>query len=346
VNEPVRDKRRVLVTGATGFLGHHLVQQLVETGHEVVALCRDPESEAARRLPAAVERARGDVLDATAVEAAARGCTVLMHCAGKVSRDPKDALELDAVHVQGTRIALDAARRAQVRRCVYASTSGVVSVTHDPDHIGREDDEPPVELCARLPYYRSKLYAEQEALARNTAELEVVVVNPSLLLGPGDLHGSSTEDVRRALEHRALVVPAGGVAFVDARDAAHGMLLAMQDGKPGRRYLLNACNCSTRTFFDRIARVGEVPGPVAALPDHDAVRKLSRWLVRRATALIGEDDGLPDEHSVDLSQHYWYVDASRAESELGWRARDPMVTLADTIADLRARGLVMMRAPQ
>jgi dihydroflavonol-4-reductase len=279
------------------------------------------------------------------VEAAARGCDVIMHCAGMVSRDPEDALLLHDLHVRGTQVTLGAAKKAGVRRCVYLSSSGVVSVSLDEDHIGTEDDEPPTQLLTSWPYYRTKLYGEQEALAMNDDDFEVVVVNPSLLLGPGDLHGSSTEDVRRALEHRMTVVPGGGIAFVDARDAANGMILAMREGKPGRRYLLNACNCTNRTFFDRIARVGEVPGPVMALPNNETARKLSRWAVRRVTEWLGEDESLPDEHTVDLSQHYWYVDASRAENELGWKPRDPMVTLADTISDLRERGIVMMRAP-
>lgn len=340
------EQNRVLVTGATGFLGLHLAARLVEAGHEVVALCRNPDSEAARQLPDAVTRVQGDVLDAESVEKAAKDCSVVMHCAGKVSRDPEDALLMHDVHVRGTQVVLDAAKKAGVKRCVYASTSGVVSVGTDPDHIGAEDDDPPTEVVSRWPYYRTKLFAEQEALSRNDDGFEVVVVNPSLLLGPGDLHGSSTEDVRRALEHRMAITPSGGVAFVDARDAADGMVLAMDKGRPGRRYVLNACNCPTRTFFARIARVAEVDGPIAALPNNDTVRRLSRWVVRRATDILGEDDSLPDEHTVDVAQHFWYVDASRAENELGWKPRDPMQTLADTVEDLRERGIVMMRAPQ
>jgi dihydroflavonol-4-reductase len=338
----VSEKARVLVTGATGFVGHHLVGVLVDSGHEVVALCRDAEGPAARRLPEAAQRVEGDILDPASVERAAAGCAALMHCAGKVSRDPADAGSLHELHVRGTAVVLDAARTAGVRRCVHLSTSGLVSVSNDPDHIGTEDDEAPLSLINRWPYYRSKLYAEQEALSRNGDAFAVVVVNPSLVLGPGDLHGSSTEDVRRALEHRIAVTPAGGVAFVDARDVAQGMLLALERGQGGRRYLLNACNCTTRTFFDRIARVADLKGPLAALPDHEAVRKLTRWAVRRATDWLGRDESVPDEHAVDLAQHYWYVDASRAERELGFSARDPMRTLADTVADLRARGVVMM----
>jgi dihydroflavonol-4-reductase len=338
------EQKRVLVTGATGFLGHHVVADLLEHGYEVVALCRDPESEAARRLPENAERAQGDVLAPESLSAAAKDCDLLVHSAGKVSRDPEDSLLLQSLHVTGTQNALAAAKEAGIKRCVYVSTSGVVSVSTDPDHIGAEDDPPPTEVINRWPYYRSKLYAEHEALSHNTEEFEVVAVNPSLLLGPGDLHGSSTEDVRRALEHRQAVAPAGGVAFVDARDTAAGVRLALEKGEPGRRYVLNACNCTTRTFFDRIARVAEVSGPIVTLPNNDTVRKMSRWLIKRATEIVGEDESLPDEHTVDISQHYWYVDATRAENELGWQPRDPMQTLADTVDDLRGRGLVAMRA--
>jgi dihydroflavonol-4-reductase len=69
------------------------------------------------------------------------------------------------------------------------------------------------------------------------------------------------------------------------------------------------------------------------------------WLSRAAQKWVGEDDAIPDPESIDLAQHYWYVDASKAESELGWTPRDPMRTLADTVEDLRERGLVMMSAP-
>lgn len=339
-------KRRILVTGATGFLGKYVVEQLAARGDRVVALCRDPGSDAAARLPAAAERRVGDVLDPASVRRAADGCDAVIHCAGKVSRRPEDAELLHRLHVDGTRIVLDECKAAGIRRAVVASTSGVVGVGTDAEHIATEDDDAPTEIIDRWPYYRTKHYAEQEALARNVPDFAVVVVNPSLLLGPGDLLGSSTEDVRRALEHRMLVTPAGGIAFVDARDAAAGTILALDRGAPGRRYVLNACNCTTRTFFDRVARVAEVKGPVAALPNTAAVRRLSRWAVRRATELLGEDDNLPDEHTVEMAQHYWYVDASRAETELGWRARDPMQTLADTVVDLRERGLVARRPPR
>src|ERR1700742_3813529 len=97
---------RTLVTGATGFLGRHLVTQLREAGHEVVALCRKDEPSL---VDLGAEGRRGDILDAASVRAAAEACEVLFHCAGKVSRRPEDAEELYRVHVEGTKITLDAA---------------------------------------------------------------------------------------------------------------------------------------------------------------------------------------------------------------------------------------------
>ncbi len=343
---PAKTARKVLLTGATGFLGHHVADALVRRGYQVVALCRDPDAPAARRLPEAVVRLHGDILDADAVGSAALGCEAVIHCAGKVSRDPDDALELTRVNHDGTIAVFAACKKAGVKRAVLASTSGTIAISDDSEHVANEEDERPVEFINRWAYYRSKYYAELSALEMNGPDFEVICVNPSLLLGPGDLHGSSTEDVRRFLEQPMPVAPAGGVSFVDARDAAEGLVLALEKGTAGECYLLTACNCTTRTFLSRVARVGGVSAPVAALPKNPVFKRFSVWAAGKAADLIGEDDAMPDAESVDIAQHYWYCDASKAESELGWRARDPMSTLADTVNDLRERGIVMMSAPE
>jgi len=339
----------ILVTGATGFLGQHVVAALREQGAAVVALVRDLNTASARRVAAmGATLAQGDVLDGASVEAAAGlagGCTAVLHCAGMVSRNGEDATAMTRVNVGAVEITLSACRRAGVRRAVVASTSGTIGVSRVPDCVADETAPAPLEIINRWPYYRSKYYGEQLALAQNDADFEVVVVNPALLLGPGDYQGSSTDDVRRALEQRMPLVPAGGYAFVDARDAALGMILALRVGRPGQRYLLVSCNCPIRTFFSRVARVAGIDGPLFSLPDNEMVERATRWLVRKAHSVLGEDDGLPDAVSLEMAQHYWYVDSTLAENELGWRARDPMVTLADTVADLRERGVVMMRKP-
>jgi dihydroflavonol-4-reductase len=327
---------RYLVTGATGFLGGHLVDHLVAGGHAVVALCRQKEPELEGK---GVFVARGDVLDRESVDRAAIGCDGAFHCAGKVSRDPDDAEELHRLHVTGTRNVLEGCRTRDVGRVVVASTSGTVAVSDDPRRVATEADEAPVALLSRWPYYRSKLYAERAALDANAEGFAVISVNPTLLLGPGDVRGSSTGDVRLFLERRIPAVPAGGISYVDARDAAVAMALAMDKGTPGSRYLVGACNLTLREFFARLARVSGVAAPWMPMPRlPDLARLGARWF-DRALDLVGGGRGL-DPVSVEMAQYFWYLDAGRAERELGWESRDPTATLADTVRDLRDRGVV------
>jgi nucleoside-diphosphate-sugar epimerase len=326
---------RVLVTGATGFLGAHLTAALRANSDEVVALCREAEPELTEQ---GVRVVRGDVLDRASVLAAAKGCEGVYHAAGKVSRKPADAEELYRVHVTGTKNVVSASREAGVRRVVVASTSGTMAVSADPDHVATEEDEAPVTLIQRWPYYRAKLYAERAALEANGDGLEVVCVNPTLLLGPGDLRGSSTDDVRLFLERRIPAVPPGGLSFVDARDAAEAMRLAMARGRAGARYLVGACNLTVRAFFERLSRLTGVRAPWLPMPRSPELARIGAKLFDGS--LLPFLDAGVDPVSAEMAQYYWYLDASLAEKELGWTARDPMETLADTVKDLRARGVV------
>lgn len=345
---------RYLVTGATGFLGRHVVDALLAAGHEVVAFARGAGAGAGVGAGAAgakpvagaregVVARRGDVLDAESVRDAAAGCAGVFHCAGKVSRKPEDAEELHKVHVEGTKTVLEACAAVGVARAVVASTSGTVAVSDDPEHVGVETDDAPIGLVNRWPYYRAKLFAERAALARTTPTFAVVSVNPSLLLGPGDVNGSSTEDVRLFLDRRIPAVPPGGLSFVDARDAAAALLLAMEKGEPGERYLVGACNLTVKDFFGRLERVSGVRAPVLPMPRAPELAKIGARAFERLGARFGLT--LPvDPVSLDMSQFFWYVDSTRAETVLGWQPRDPTETLADTVEDLRARGVVWPEA--
>jgi dihydroflavonol-4-reductase len=327
---------RYLVTGATGFLGSHLLQHLRTQGHDVVALCRGAAEQA---VAGGAEIVQGDVLDGASVRRAAEGCDGAFHCAGKVSRKPEDAEELQRLHVGGTKTTLAACREAGVRRVVVASTSGTVAVSTDPDHIGNENDETPLGVISRWPYYRTKLFAERAALEMNSPDFQVISVNPTLLLGPGDLRGSSTEDVRLFLEKKIPLVPPGGLSYVDARDAAVGLALAMEKGTPGDRYLLAACNLTVREFFARLSRLSGVAAPFLPMPRVPSLARAGAELVDRVARRIGITPSV-DPVSVEMANHFWYVDASHAEHALGWTSRDPIETLADTVRDLRARGVV------
>lgn len=331
-------QRKLWVGGATGFLGNHLVRTLKAAGHEVVAISRSGGS-VVLHDGSSLEVASVDILDEEAVKASAEGCDGAFLCTGKVSRERDDAAELHKLHVTGTRRALRGLAAAGVKRVVYASTSGTIAVGRDPDHAFDERTNAPLDIIARWPYYRTKLYAEKEALEVNDPpEFEVVIVNPTLLLGPGDVRESSTGDVRRFLDRSVPAIPAGGMSFVDVRDVATAMLAALDKGRAGERYLLSAKNLTISAFFERLERMTGVKAPVLRMPKTRALAIGANKLFTKALEAIG---GKPpvDEISVEMAQYYWYCDPAKAERELGFSPRDPGETLRDTVNDLVERGV-------
>ncbi|HVW30216.1 MAG TPA: NAD-dependent epimerase/dehydratase family protein [Polyangiaceae bacterium] len=327
---------RYWVGGATGFLGSHLVERLVAEGHEVVGVARGGGSVAGVPVVAL------DVLDAAAVARTAESVDGAFLATGKVSRDANDAEEMHRANVLGTRSALEGLRRAGVPRVVYASTSGTIAISTEPDILDETADAP-LEHLARWPYYRSKFYAELDALETNgEGGLDVVVVNPSLLLGPGDLRGSSTSDIRRFLDGEVLAAPRGGIAVVDVRDVAVAMIAALERGRSGERYLLNAANLTVPAFLDRLERISGVSAPAAKLPRSRGVAVEATRLFGKMVKAVGGELPMSVE-SVEMAQYYWYCDSGKAMRELGFAPRDLTETLRDTISDLLARGVANPR---
>ena len=319
----------VLVTGATGFLGEHLCRVLVERGHTVRGLAR---SRSAVLSEIGVEHVRGDVLDGPELDRALAGTTAVFHLAGAVSRDPDDAQRMMRLHVDGTRRVLERMAAAKITKMVLASTSGTIGVSKDEEIL---DENAPYaeEIVAGWPYYASKIY--QERLAFEHGErlgIDVIAVNPSLLLGPGDRRLSSTGDVRKFIKRKIPVVPDGGINFVDARDAAEATAAALEKGRPGQRYLLGGPNWTMKEFFARLGRISNVAPPRLKLP-----AKWNRWgasLVEELYRHRGKEPPV-DRISVEMSEHFWWIDSSKAERELGFQARDPQLTLVDTVTYLR-----------
>jgi dihydroflavonol-4-reductase len=328
-------KSTVLITGATGFIGRHAVRSLMESGRHVRALCR---SDAEDLVAEGVEVVHGDILDAASIEAALEGVDEVVHAAGGVSRDDDDSSWMMQVHIVGTRHVVGAAARAGVRRVVHLSTSGTVAVGEEDDVVFHEDDPVPLELIHRWPYYLSKWLAERAAFDAvkhdGDGKTELVVLNPSLALGPGDDRGSSTTDVKRFLERQIPVVPSGGFSFVDARDIADAIVLALDNGRAGQRYLLGATNLTVADFFGRLSEVSGVRGPLLNVKLPRPLTRLGVGLLERAAEAIGAKPPVSSE-DADMSSHFWYVDARKAEDELGWKPREPMDTLLDTVKDLR-----------
>jgi dihydroflavonol-4-reductase len=323
---------KIAFTGSTGFLGRHATPALAGAGHEVIALSRSGRScDQSTGLSA-------DVLDPASLIDAFEGCEVVVHAAGFVSHELAEAERVYAVHVDGTRNVIAAAKAAGVRRLVMISSSGTIAVSDQPDFCGTEDGPSPERFISSWPYYRAKRYSEQDALAAADASLEVVCLNPSLLLGPGDdVAGASTHAVRVFLDEGVPIAPGGGISFVDVRDVAQAIVAALSQGRSGERYLLAGGNMSFQDFYERLARITGQSGPVAAMPA--ITRKALQWMPRWGRSKgIGVGIGPTiSREDMELASHFWYADSAKAAAELHWTPRGPNQTLDDTVADIEAK---------
>ncbi len=322
-------KTSVLVTGATGFLGEHLCRVLVDQGHIVRGLAR---TRSAVLEDLGVEHVRGDVLVGDALDRALDGVSAVFHLAGAVSRDPDDAQRMMRLHVDGTRRVLERMSAQGVRRMILASTSGTIGVSKREEIL---DESAPYaeQIVAGWPYYASKIYQERLAFEHGARlGIEVVAVNPSLRLGPGERRLSSTGDVRKFLKRQIPTIPSGGINFVDARDAALATAAALDRGRAGERYLLGGPNWTMKEFFARLGRVAHINPPRLKLPARwnewgaSIVEELYRWRGKEPPV---------DRISVEMASCYWWIDSSKASKELGFAPRDPQLTLVDTVSYLR-----------
>ena len=324
----------VLVTGAGGFLGKHLVQHLLESDLQVQvrSFSRSPfPGDGDGR----VESVIGDITNPGDVQSAVAGSDEIYHLAGVVNRSPPDPWRLYRTHVDGTRNLCEALIKQGPRRCVVATTSGTVAVSREPV-LHAEDSGYKQSVVHRWPYYLSKIYQEKQALwyCRHR-KLPIVVVNPSLLLGPGDDRHSSTNDVRLFLKGQIKAVPNGGLNLVDARDAAAGAASAMRRGAVGERYLLGGENLTFKEWIAQTARLAGLPGP--RFQPAESVARFGATVLRRIYPLAGKTFDL-DDATVRMSSLFWYCDTSKARRDLGIVTRPTETTLRDTIQYLRARG--------
>jgi dihydroflavonol-4-reductase len=320
----------VLVTGATGFVGGELVRLLLERGFEVHALARGPAG-----APPVVWHP-GDLLDARAVDAAVAAARPrwVVHSAALISYATRDTQRAQAVNVEGTRHVLEACKRHGVARLCFVSS--VVAIGPSPD--GRMLDERSPFSGAGLDcdYMHTKRAAEQLVLA-SAGELDVVVVNPGAVIGPAERKSNTVNLLQQlAAGRRPIAAPPGSIAVVGVRDTAEGILLALERGRRGERYLLSERSVRTRELFGLMG---------AALGQPGVRRTVPRWLWPLVVALARVVDRVrpleltPPQALVMLGQRLEF-DNRKARLELGWKPQPFEAVLAQTIATLRERGVL------
>lgn len=308
----------VLVTGATGFLGRHLLPLLLERGDAVRAFVRQETDDSdLRRL--GVEVVRGDLQDVEALRVAARGRGVVYHVAGIVSHERSDLARLRAVNVEGTRNVVGAVEPGA--RLVHVSSYSAVGWATSPDRPADESAAFPPE-ASRLPYAATKRESELLVLEAAAGGLDAVVASPGFLIGPGDVYEISTWPVKRYLDGSLRYHVRGGLSFVDARDVAAGLVGLAERGRAGERYVLASGegNLSYGAFFRRVGEVTDVRRLMLLIPRKVAVltAPFAPWSVTRDEARA--------------AAHWWFASSAKAEAELGYRTRPLDETIAETAA--------------
>ncbi len=329
---------RILVTGATGFLGSHIARELSARGHQVRIL-RRPHSPTTLLDDLEVEHAIGDLFEPATLDLACRGMEAVVHCAAEMSPGARPRHKL-ASHLEGTRNLLAAASHGGIRRFVYTSSVAALGMPDGPpaptDAAARPMDENRSWRgdARRWPYGHVKHLAEQQVLRAGDDGMEPVILNPALVIGPGDRHRVSNLLVWHMLRGRMPPIMAGGLNVVDVRDVAEGTAAALTLGQPGRRYLLSGEN---RTLEDLIRTTAEIVGrrpprlrvPIGAarlLGETGAVvgRLLGIALgleLLRAAGLYFYYDGSRSRQALELGEVRPYEPAARASAD--WYRRSP-----------------------
>jgi dihydroflavonol-4-reductase len=309
----------VLVTGATGFIGSHLVRALLARGDDVRVAVR-ASSKLGPLEGLDVARVNADITDARAMRRAARGMERAFHVAGTTNLR-KDAADVLRTNAEGTRTVLDACLAADVGRVVHVSSVAAIG----PARPGGALDERHVHGGPLgIPYADAKHAAEVEALRVAARGLDVVVACPAHVLGRGDERRSSTEVVRRFLLRRIPAYVDGAICIVDVEDVAAGLILCEEKGVSGERYILGTRNYTWQRLFGELARFSGVEGPAVRLPVRVALA-LSEAAVRAP----GPTPITPSE--VRAAAHWWTYRSAKARRELGWTTRPHEDTVEATV---------------
>jgi dihydroflavonol-4-reductase len=328
---------KTAVTGATGHVGVHLVRTLLARGDRVRTVVRRrtvhgvPWTDGLEGL--SVEMAEANLGSVDALTAAFAGCELVFHAAARISITRRDAAEVRAVNVQGTRNVLAACRAAGVRRVVHFSS--IEAIEPRPWDRPVDEDRPGVDASRGSPYALSKASGEREALAAGNG-LEVVVINPTAIIGPLDFRPSLLGRAVVAMARGRLpMLVEGGFDWVDVRDVAAAAAAAAERAPAGRRYIVGG----------RWASMGELAALVCAQVGRTPPRLVCPYALARAWAPISSAvnqflgrEPLFTASSLEVLRGNHHVSHERAARELGYCPRDLGETVADTVEWFRQAG--------
>ena len=329
---------KVLVTGGAGFVGSHLIDLLVEEGREVRVL--EKPRAATSHLPVdEVEIVKVDLRDPPAVDDAAEGCQVVLHLAANPNLWARDREEFEQVNHRGTRNVLSAARKAGAERMVHVSTESILSPKGLKGVITEETQTTSEDMIG--PYCKSKWMAEEAAREAAESGDPVIIVQPSIPVGPGDRNmGPPSRMICDFCNGRIKAYLDGDLNFVDVRDVAAGIWAAAQRGEVGRSYLLVHENWTILDLFRYLSKLVDRPAPRWRVPYSVAIAfaYLEEWI---RTLFDSGQPPMATVTGVKLTQRILHFDGRRSAEQLGLPPmRDCRASIAESIEWFRDEGKI------
>lgn len=327
---------KVLVTGATGFVGSHVARQLAGQGADLRLLVR-ASSNMANVAGLKADVITGDLQDNGSLQRAMQGCDFVFHVAADYRLWVRDPEQMYRANVEGTRAILRIARETGVRRVVYTSSVATMGFTASGEVV---DESSPVALKDMIGHYkRSKFMAEQIALEAGEKGENVVVVNPTTPVGEQDIKPTPTG--RIIMDFLARKFPAyvdTGLNVVDVKEVARGHLLAMEKARPGRRYILGGENLTLKQILDRLAALTGLPSPKVKVPH--AVAMGFAVFDQFFTGMVLRREPRATVDAVRMGRKKMFASSARAEQELGYKVVSVDDALRRAVEWFQAHGYV------
>ncbi len=309
----INTSRKILVTGASGFIGQSLVPKLVKLGHKVRTFGRSPN------LPSSLsqlnlEHYSGDITNFDQLLEAMQDRDLVYHLAGLVSYKKRDIEKIHAINVIGTGNVMKASLVANVKRVIHTSSVAAFGI---PEHgeIGSEDIEYNLEGKG-LSYCDTKHLGEKEVLRYVSSGLSAIILNPGIIFGEGDTHPHHHAIFAAMSKGWMIGVPSGGVTFSDINDVVQAHINCIDKGTIGARYAVVSANLSFKEAALIFAQLNDLRGPLFEIPNNFLTRLGA--IVENICPLFGIDPPLTRQVAW-LSQQKIFFSSAKAINEIGFQ---------------------------
>ena len=333
---------KIFLTGATGFVGHHVAKALAAQGADLRLLVRK-SSNLAHIEGISADTHVGDLLDPESLRPALQGCDAVVHVAADYRLWIPDPAAMYRANVEGTRALLRMAREARVPRVVY--TSSVATMHFRTDGIVINEDTP-VTLSDMVGHYkRSKYLAEREAIEAAQAGQQVTILNPTTPIGPNDAKPTPTGRIFvDFLNGKFPAYVDTGLNLVDVSEVARAHVLALTRGQFGRRYILGGENLTLKQILDKMSAITGIPSPTVKIPF--AVAATYAFFEEWITGRIRGREPRATLEEVRMGRKKMYASSARAQSELDFRVVPVYPAMRAAIDWFSAHGYAPASSPQ